>query len=174
VDEKGKRVETDNGAKKGSYVCPACGEKAKGKGVLKTRTEFKDFPRISGWWHYLGMHTDETGKKARKKKDVACDWRPEGRHLGYQIGDAFIKQTSNGHFYRKYYEDRRKRRELTHPGAKEKNHRHAMSRHETARIFFSHFWTVARTLDDLPVTEPYITATTEHQYIPPPFWNGGK
>ena len=159
-----------------AFVCPECGTKAKGQGVLKTRFEEKDFPNISGWWHYLGMHVVD-GKKPKRTKNVRCDWSPKGRTLSFLIGKQFERTSPNvGHPYRKYYDERKAYRLKTHPDTSQA-HRANMAMNETAKLFLSHFWQVARSLDGKPLTQPWVIAQGGHSKVIPPFYwdgNGGK
>lgn len=60
-----------------SFVCIECHKKAKGDGVLTHRIDLKDFPNISGWWHYLGMHNVPHCPKCKK---ILKDVEGKGRH----------------------------------------------------------------------------------------------
>jgi len=43
--------------KKGALICSKCGKAAKNEGLLTYRQELKDFPNVSKWHAYLGLHT---------------------------------------------------------------------------------------------------------------------
>jgi len=176
------------------FVCVDCKKKAKGEGNLNFKIEERDFPMISSWWHFLGLHNvpacpkcriylEKNGKelfckkckkkyiegngsgvlylKPKKRKRVACDWSNRGRASCFQIGNQFIKQKGKGHLYREYYDERRAARDKTHPKAKD-GYKLSMARNETVKLFQSHFWQVARTLDGKPLTEPYPMAVQGH------------
>jgi len=160
-----------NGAddkKRKAWKCIECGSKAKGEGIIESRIERKDFPKISSWWHYMGVHV-ENGKKARAHSGVAKGGR-RGRAIAYQLGEQFIKQNGE-HPYKAFYNRVKAKRERTHPDAT-KLHRHNMARHEAAKLFLSHFWAVARELEGLEVTEPYAATLLgeQHNVIKPYFW----
>ena len=117
----------------------------------------------------MGRHVIE-GKVPKRTKAVLSDWSTPGRQIGFQVGQSFIKK-EGAHLYRAYYDKRRALRETTHPEAT-KMHKMNMSLNETVKMFLSHFWQVARTLDDLPVTVPYIVGKDPvHKIIPPFYWD---
>ena len=117
----------------------------------------------------MGESNDpETGKKQKKSKGAAANWSHRGRMISYLIGEQFVK-CQKDHPYKKFYLDRKKRREKTHPDAS-KIYRHNMARRETAKLFLSHFWQVARTIDGKEVTEPYAGARLRHTNIIKPFF----
>jgi hypothetical protein len=162
------KIDLDN-REDGGYQCDKCGKKLKGEGNLKFNIEEKDFPKISAWWSYLGEANDpETGKKMKKKKGSAANWSHKGRLISYQIGESFVYHKAD-HPYKNFYLARKKRREKTHPDAS-KMHRHNMARRETAKLFLSHFWQVARTIDGKEVTAPYAGAVLDHTNIIEPFF----
>jgi hypothetical protein len=109
--------------------------------------------------------------KPMLQKGVQSNWNTPGRQIGYQIGKAFIYKGPD-HLYRQYYDKRRKLRDKTHPEATDM-HKMNMSLNETAKMFLSHMWQVARTIDGLPLTDPYIvTKDPIHKIIPPFYWDG--
>jgi len=149
------------------FVCPACQTKSKRGGILKFRIEDRDYANISKWWKFLGLHTVD-GVKPKMAKGVQCDWSPKGRMICWQFGQQVNRQTKD-HPYKAFLLDRKKKRMRTHPDTTPK-HRQSMAEHETAKLFTSHFWVVARTLDGKPVTEPYISAIEKHTGIIPPYY----
>jgi hypothetical protein len=189
--------------KEQTFWCPSCETSIKGQGNLHHRIEEKDFPRISSWWHYMGMHTaphcrehgrrlvKENGgpprycdkckryladheivnRKPKRQAGMASDWSNDGRKIASQfIADGFMRQKAgSGHLYRDFYDAQKEKRRRTHPDASD-GHRNNMARNETAKLFLSHFWTVARTLDGKPVTEPYAGAVMGHTNIVEPFY----
>jgi hypothetical protein len=148
-----------------AFVCQACGKEAKGEGVLKYNIGFKEFANISKWWAYLGMHTVD-GKKPRRQKGVVANWSTEGRTTCYHLGDQFIKQ---GGLYRGFYDERKKKREKTHPDASA-GHRHVMSKNETVKLFLAHMWTVDCLLRGVEPTKPYAGTIMGHTGIIDPFY----
>ncbi len=153
------------------FICPDCGKKAKGGGVLKFRIEKKDFSTVSKWWAYMGRGHDENGNIVKRKKGEQSNWSTEGKMIGYQIGDQVNRQ-SEEHLYKKFLLERKKKREKTHPDVP-KGHRHNMGLNETAKLFLSHFWHVARTLDGKSTEGPYVEVHLKHGHIIAPYyWDG--
>ncbi len=143
------------------FTCIDCDEKAKGDGLLEYRIEDKDFRQVSSWWHYLGEHNDpETGRMPRRKKGVQGDWSSLGRNISWQIGESINKFGVNGHKYKAFYN--------TH---KEKGKRHGDAIRRTRKLFLSHFWHVARTIDGKPNKGPYVVNLPGHNVIPPYYWS---
>lgn len=160
------KTPTDNGDRK-TYICSACGKKAKGEGTLIYRVAEKDFPKISSWWHYMGQHIIN-GKKAPRQAGVTCDWNPKGKTLVHLIGSQFNRRPINEP-YKAFLEKEREKIRRKHPElTKLHNLRRAQS--HTAKLFLAHWWQVARTLDELPVTEPYAKTILGHTGIIDPFY----
>lgn len=160
------------GADLDEFKCPVCKSEAKGQGVLKYRVELRDFPKISSWWHFMGRHVVD-GKMPKRKSGEQSDWSTPGRTLGHQIKESFNKMPSS-HKYKAYTEKRKRYREGTHPEAT-KGHRHNMAWNEAVKLFLSHFWQVARTLDGLTLTDPWSVKFGGHDpegQIPPYYFNG--
>ena len=160
------------------FNCPRCHTESKGQGILRYRTDLRDFPTISSWWHFMGRHV-ENGKmpKRRKMKDNETinpnNWSSVGRKVGFDIKESFNKFPST-HKYKVYAEKRKRYRMGTHPDAT-KMHRHNMAWNETVKLFLSHFWQVAHILDGAEMTEPWIIKHGEHDkssIIPPYYFNG--
>jgi hypothetical protein len=149
------------------FVCVDCGKKAKGEGVLTHRIDKKNFPNISSWWHYLGVHVVD-GKKPKKQKGAICDWSSKGRAIAYLLGESFIKQNS-GHLYRAFFDGERHKIYNKNPKLS-KGHNLNRARNHTAKLFLAHFWEVARTLDGRPVTEPYSGTIMGHTGMIRPFY----
>jgi len=149
------------------FKCPACQTVSKRGGVLKFRIEDRDFANISKWWKFLGLHTVD-GIKPKMAKGVQCDWSPKGRTICWQFGQQINRQIDS-HPYKAYLLERKKKRLKTHPDTTPK-HRQSMAEHETSKLFTSHFWQVARTLDGKEVTAPYISVIGNHTGIIPPYY----
>jgi hypothetical protein len=147
-------------------VCQACGKQAKKDGVLKHKLDFKKFNTVSSWWHYMGMHCNGDGKKPMRKKGVAQTWNSSGRAVCFQLGEQFIKQKSE---YRAFFDERKAKREKTHPEAS-KLHRNNMARHETAKLFLSHFIQVAKAIEGEEFTKPYAQTLMGHTNFTKPFY----
>jgi len=165
------------GADLEDFTCPICKTEAKGQGVLKYRTELRDFPTISSWWHFMGRHVvdGKIPKRRKQKEDEEINpnkWSAVGRKLGYDFKESTNKK---GGLYKEYTLKRKQYRQETHPDAT-KGHRHNMAWNESWKLFLSHFWQVAHILDGLPLTDPWAFAHGGHDQesiIPPYYWNGG-
>jgi len=164
IDEKtGKEFNT--------LFCEACQKSVKGEGNLQHKIEIKDFANISSWWHYLGRHVVD-GEMPKRKKGTQVDWSTKGRTITFQVGDQFNRQSEEYPY--KAFMLKQKEKHLKKNDAREipwkKGHIHNAARNEAAKLFLSHFWQVARTLDGLPVTEPYVGKHLGHDVILPYYW----
>lgn len=151
-----------------TFICVSCGAKAKGKGILQTRIERREFPMVSSWWHYMGRHINKDGKMPKHVKNVASSWSSKNRTLGYHIGEEFNKQIP-GHSYKAFSLKRKEKREKQYPDYTPK-HRHNMAMNETVKLFLSHFWHVARTLEGKSTEGPYAEVILKHTNIIPPYY----
>lgn len=152
--------------KNDGLTCGDCGEKAKSDGVLQYKIGMKHFPKVSSWWHYMGVHCDDSGRKPKLKKGTKIDWNSKARATAFQIGESFIKGKSK---YREFFDARKAKREQTHPDAS-KAHRNNMARNETAKLFLSHFIQVAKKLDGEEFTKPYVNTVMGHTNVIEPFY----
>lgn len=160
-----------------TFWCDTCEKSVKGEGNLQHKIEIKDFPMISSWWHYMGRHCDENGVMPKRAKGVISDWSNTGRQIGFQIGDQFNRQSPD-HSYKAYLL-KRKARHLKKNDQRDKpwttGHIHNAGRNEAVKMFLSHFWQVARGLDGLSITVPYIVAKDPvHKIIEPFYWHEFK
>lgn len=150
-----------------TFWCPGCEKSMRGDGLTTHRIDVKDFADISSWWHYCGRHI-VAGKMPKRQKGKTADWSNRGRLITYQFSDQ-VNRRKPDHPYKAFLLERKKKREKTHPKAT-KGHRLNMAKNETAKLFLAHFWTVARTLDGLPVTKPYAGTILGHTGIIDPFY----
>lgn len=146
--------------------CVECGKIAK-EGLLVHKLEYKDFPTISKWWAYMGRHTVD-GVMPKRKSGTQSNWSTVGRTLGFHIGDQFNRQKDD-HPYKALLNFRKAKHQKNHPEWK-KGHVHNAAKNEVVKIFLAHFWTVARTLEGKPVSEPYAGALMGHTNIIKPFY----
>lgn len=150
--------------------CTKCGTSAKGGGILKYRIERRHFNTVSKWWKYMGVGVDpKTGKVPRKVTGETINWKPEGRRTCWMIGDQFNKQT--GSSYNLVLKSLREKVDRNHGDDWSKGHCHNAAKQQTVKIFLSHFWTIARVLDELPVSMPYAMTILGHtNFIAPFYW----
>ena len=151
----------------GGMECKLCGAKAKADGLLKYREELRDFPNISKWWAFMGRHTVD-GVMPKRKKGVTVNWSTKGRTVGFQVGDQFNRQKSD-HPYKAFMLERKAKHAKNHPDWS-KGHVHNAAKNEAVKLFLAHFWVVARTIDELSVTDPYAGAIMGHTGIIKPFY----
>lgn len=147
-------------------VCVDCKREAK-DGLLNHKLEYKDFPTISKWWAYMGRHTVE-GIMPKRKAGTQSNWSTVGRTLGYHIGEQFNRQKDE-HPYKALLLLHKTKHQKNHPEWS-KGHVHNAAKNEVIKIFLAHWWTVARTLEGKPVSEPYAGALMGHTNIIAPFY----
>lgn len=153
--------------KEKTLICISCGKKAKQDGVLQYRIEEKDFPTISKWWAYMGRHTVD-GVFPKRQENVKSKWSNNGRMVGWHIGEEINRQKED-HPYKKLLLMRKAKHAKNHPEWSI-GHIHNAAKNEVVKIFLAHWWTVARTLDGRPVSEPYAGALLGHTNIVKPFY----
>lgn len=153
--------------KKHTFYCDHCQESIKGGGLLNFKIEERDFPTVSKWWAYMGREIRDGKLRCRKKGELA-NWSQLGRQIGYQFGEQVNRQKADSP-YKAFMLERKARRERTHPDAS-KGHRHNMAKNETIKLFLSHFWHVARTLDGKDTRGPYAEVVLKHDGIIPPYY----
>lgn len=161
-----KKCKGDLKKEDGVLICTKCQTVAK-EGLLSYRLDYKNFTTISKWWAYMGRHTVD-GTMPKRKKGTQINWSTIGRTLGFHIGDQFNRQADD-HPYKAFFLERKKRHQKKHPEWT-KGHVHNAARNETVKLFLAHFWTVARTLEGLSVSEPYAGAIMGHTNIIDPFY----
>jgi hypothetical protein len=146
--------------------CVKCGKIAE-EGLLTYQLEYKDFPTISKWWAYMGRHVVD-GAMPKRKKGVLSNWSTVGRTLGFHIGDQFNRQKDD-HPYKALLKLRKAKHQKDNSDWS-KGHVHNAAKNETVKIFLAHWWTIARTLEGKPVSEPYAGALMGHTNIIKPFY----
>ena len=140
--------------------------------LLKTFGYCENFKYVSSLWRYCGLDPD--GAKGRRHGEK-IHYNPKAKTLSWKIADSFIKQRTQP--YRQIY-DTEKQRQLTlmeqnAPNApKNKLHADLRARRKMVKIFYQHYYVVAKTLKNLPVTKPYQHVKLGHtNLIPPPHFN---
>lgn len=123
--------------------------------ALLTFIDITKAQHASSLWKYCGLAPGQ-----RRKKGEKLDYSPFMKTICWKIGESFIK--SKGRF-RKVYDTSKAYYQVQHPEqVKEgkrtlytKGHIHAMSRRRAVKLFLSEFWAEWRTLEGLPVSEPF-------------------
>lgn len=169
------KCETRLEKKEETFFCDTCQKSVKGDGNLTHKIETKDFARVSSWWHYLGKHV-ENGSQPKRAKGQQVDWSTKGRTVAFHISESFNKQNGD-HPYKEILLKQKGKHEKKNEDREKpwtKGHIHNAAKSEATKIFLAHFWEVARTLDGLPVTEPYIGMVGGHNIIKPFYWEKKK
>lgn len=158
--------------KDGTYWCPKCEKSVKGEGNLDYQLGYKDFPNISKWWAYMGRDIQD-GAMRKRKKGEQLNWSTNGRRLGFLIGESFNKQQPD-HLYKAVLLSEKAKYEKSQPDIS-KGWRHNKAKNNAVKLFLAHFWTVARTLDEKEVTQPYSMVIMGHTgYISPFYFESGR
>lgn len=164
----GADLEKRKNGERNSFFCKGCGKQAK-DGSLSYRIEYRDFPTISKWWKFMGRHT-VNGRVPRQKTGERGDWSAVGKQIGYQIGEQFNRHVKDlDHPYAQFILQRKMKYEKNHPEWSKGNIQNAAI-NDTVKLFLAHFWTVARTFDGNPVSQPYAGAIMGHTNIIEPFY----
>lgn len=119
----------------------------------------------SGLWKYAGMAV-VGGHADRRRKGKKVTYNPRLKAVCFLIGEAFLKHNSP---YRRLYDEKKAYYVANRPDWNPK-HRHLAAMRYMVKIFLVHLWLRWRTLEGLPVTEPYVYAELNHgpeDYIAP-------
>ena len=157
------------------FVCSSCEKKAKGEGVLNYRLEERDFANVSKWWAYMGCAVKD-GKLSHRAKGVVSNYSTKGKTLGFHIGQAFNRQTDKTP-YGQYLlamkaKHLKKNDDCPYPEREKpwtKGHIQNAGCREAAKLFLSHYWHVARSLDGKSTAGPWIEVIGKHTNIIPPY-----
>lgn len=156
--------------KDGTYWCEKCQKSVKGEGNLDYLLGDKDFQTISKWWAYMGRDIQD-GAMRKRKKGEQLNWSTAGRRLGFMIGESFNKQKPD-HKYKSVLLSEKAKYEKSQPDIS-KGWRHNKAKNNMVKLFLAHFWTVCRTLDKKPVSDPYAMVIMGHtNYIKPFYFEG--
>jgi hypothetical protein len=161
-----------------TLLCEKCKTSAYSEGVLQYRVEEKDFPTISKWWAYLGMHTvpvkdTDQRMKPRRKAGELSNWSTVGRTLCYHIGEEFNRQQADNQYKALLLEHKAKHARNHQEKPWTVGHIHNASKNEVAKIFLAHWWTIQRVLDGKTISKPYAGAIMGHtNIVNPPFLSG--
>lgn len=142
-----------------------------GSNLIKNFGYCEKYAYVSSMWRHSGFDPD--GAKGRRKGET-IHYKPALKTLMWKIGDSFIKQRTSP--YREIYDNEKARQlELMENNAENapKNRMHAdlRARRKMVKIFMQHYFVVARTIANLPVSKPYPHDKLGHKsYIPPPFF----
>lgn len=115
----------------------------------------------SSLWKFCGLHVDlETGKAARLKKGVKCDWNPFLKKTCWLAGQSFIKtkgkyrtiyDTSKEFYQRKFPLEVKEGKRTNYT----KMHIHNMAIRRATKLFLAELYQEWRTMENLPVSVPF-------------------
>jgi len=136
--------------------------------LLKTFGYCENFKYVSSIWRYCGLDPD--GAKGRRHGEK-IHYNPKAKTLSWKIGDSFIKQRTQP--YRQIYDSEKQRQlnlieEGVENAPKNKLHADLRARRKMVKVFYQHYYVVARTLKGLTVTKPYAYDKLGHKNIVPP------
>lgn len=107
---------------------------------------------------------EEVKEASRRTAGYVSFWNPKLKTHCWKIGQSFLKTKGR---YRELYEKFRAREDRDKPDLKPL-HRQRRAMRKVVKIFLQHLWVKWRTLEGLPVTEPYCEAYLGHKPVPPP------
>ena len=119
---------------------------------------------VSALWKYAGYGVTE-GARDRLEKGEKAPYNIRLKTNCFLVGESFIKCNSP---YRRLYDEAKAFYETAHPDWTP-GHRHNAARRKMIKLWLSHLWVIWRTLEGLPVSDPYIIAgdNNHHRYIGP-------
>lgn len=128
------------------------------------------FDNISKLWKYCGLAPDQ--KRQRGKK---LGYNPHLKTLAWKIACSFEKQQAKKSVYRRLYNEKKKylaqRPDLAEPVKKKvkgaKLHIRLLALRFIEKRFLADLWVQWRTLERLPVTQPYSIAVLGHTGFEP-------
>ena len=127
---------------------------------------------VSSLWRHCGL--DPEGAKGWRHGEK-IHYNPRLKTLAWKIADSFVKQRTQP--YRGIYDNEKQRQiSLMENGAENKpqNLKHAdlRARRKMVKVFLQHYFVVARTLKNLPLSKPYAFDRLGHShYVPPPHFS---
>jgi hypothetical protein len=130
---------------------------------------------VSSFWKYAGLSV-ESGKAVKRKHGVKTDFNPRAKVLMWKVGDSFIKHRTP--FYRDLYDKTKieENTKLNDPLKNPKNcteyencmkrlkkakkpsckmHIHRRASRKMVKRFLADLWVEWRTIEGLPISEPY-------------------
>lgn len=118
---------------------------------------------VSALWKYAG-YAVTNGERDRLVKGQKAPYNSRLKTYCYQAGTCFLRANSP---YRRIYDDAREYYDRNRPDWTD-GHRFLAALRKMIKIWLSHLWVIWRTMEGLPVTDPYILAeNTHHRYIRP-------
>lgn len=121
-------------------------------------------PTISALWRYAGYGLDENGEREKPTKGEKLKYNKRLKSTIYNISSSFLKSNSP---YREIYDIAKDKYEVEKADWT-KLHRHLASMRKMSKMFLSHLWLRWRTIEGLPVSEPYIMNNPKHSHFRTP------
>jgi len=145
-------------------------------GLIAKIGDISRFDTVSDLWSFFGLRP----KSSFNFDD--CKWenyqhyrqatKEERTLVVYDIGEQFVLKKDS--FYRRFYENRRKKTEKDERFGNPKDnklHYYRDARRYAVKIFLSHLYEVWRRMEGLETRTPYILQEEHHNYIKPPYLN---
>lgn len=130
-------------------LCEECGT------YLEVGVEYDECPECGG----RVVHRAE-----RLRKGEPAHFNTRLKTYCHQVGSSFLKSSSP---YRSIYDKAREHYDLKRPEWP-KNRKHFAAMRKMIKIFLQHLWVRWRSLENLPVSEPYILTDPKHtHYLTP-------
>lgn len=117
---------------------------------------------VSSLWKFAGMDVTAEGKAPRLTRGQKTTWNPQMRMLCWKIARSFLMLGSP---YREVYDKRKEHEEREHKDLRPIQI-HIRAQRYMVKMFLKDLWVAWRTLEGLPVTEPYVIAKLGHDRDP--------
>jgi len=115
---------------------------------------------ISALWRYAGYGV-VNGEREKPVKGEKLHYNKRLKSTCYLVGASFIKSNSP---YRRIYDEAKEYYQSNRPGWT-KAHIHNAAMRKMIKVWLSHLWMVWREMEELPVSEPWIAAESNHHNI---------
>lgn len=143
-----------------------------GSNLIKNFGYCEKYRYVSSLWRHCGL--DPEGAKGWRHGEK-IHYNPRLKTLAWKIADSFVKQRTKP--YREIY-DSEKHRQIglmeNNASNRPQNLRHAdlRARRKMVKVFLQHYFVVARSLKNLPLSKPYVFDRLGHShYVPPPHFS---
>lgn len=127
------------------------------------------FDTISKLWRYSGLAVID-GHAERKKRGEKIHYNPKLKTFMWKVSKSFVYRSAEKSPYRRLYDEvkadyKRKFPEVVVVDGKKKynpGHLHNMALRKVAKVFLANLWVKWRTMEGLPVSEPYVFGVLGH------------
>lgn len=140
--------------------------KVKGIGITLAATiasmiDISKDDHVSNLWRYAGYAVAEDGRRERPTKGEKLHYNVRLKTALYLAAVSMIRLGSP---YRVVYDEAKAYYQANRPEWT-KAHIHQASLRKMVKIFLQHLWLVWRTIEGLPVTQPYVQENLGHNHI---------